>query len=212
MKKRTHTVLQSRAKPTTKNHCVFSLVGIAALICAAAFIIAAAFAVRGAYADKSAPLLNIVVRESGWLVFTGERKYYAVWENGALRRCDVFKPNDETESFFVDEGHDGSSELSLFDKKWERVNDASSLYGVTRSISALLKERPNADVSDIVSLRLLGGRYFVNVFYEGGAFLPQFTNVIYEYIPTENRLSQIVKFYGKNIEHIELYTPRGFKT
>lgn len=157
------------------------------------------------YELKSKPLLKVIVRNPGVLIFSGDNAYYSIRPNGIKQKIDIFEPI-EGETYRVDENN-SEPEILIDNIRGNRIKLDSPLYEIANNIVELIKETRELKNPDISVLYILDGRYFFDVFAESSGWFAfsGFSDTVYEYFPIEKRIEKIVKFNTKNIEHIELY-------
>ena len=167
-------------------------------------LIGAGFFAHKYIANEFAPLLNIVARTPGTLVWGGKEEYYLIRVNGTGRKCATFELAD-VESYRVDEKDSDYSEILIDSNTGERLNTASSMYEIAYSIIELVNSQSKITNPNIGAIYILGDRYFFDVFDENGYFLSSYSDVIFEYVFEEKRIVEIARFNSRTIAHIQLH-------
>lgn len=155
------------------------------------------------FANKSEPVIKVVVRNPGVLIFAGNEEYYTVLLNGQKQKIGTFNLIN-IESYRVDE-HNTESDILIDNIRGTHIKRDSPLYEIAYNIIELIAEVKGLKNPDISVLYILGDRYFFDVFDERHFLFSGFYDTIFEYLPDEKRIVKIAEFKSKNIEHIELY-------
>jgi hypothetical protein len=163
-------------------------------------ILAIGFFIRDNTATDAAPILKVVTRTPGAFIFSGANVYYYVYENGVTREIPAYD-KETVDSYRVEENYiDGTATL-INSTTGSHVNsiDKEYLYNIVE----LVGKQTQIQNPDIYKLYILDTRYIFDVFNDNSSG-NGFSDVIFEYLPNENRIEMVAEFKSKNIEHIEL--------
>ena len=155
------------------------------------------------------PVLRVTTQTAGsgtWIsFFGGKRVQYTVYSNGAKRKRWFNQSKVEEYSLYrLNEPGVNNDELlsknniELMGKDNEDPY-ISYLNEISYKAAELVDMRSDLKRPYTIRLYVLDGRYFFNV------FAGSFSDIIFEYIPEDNRIIEIAWFYGEYIQHIELY-------
>jgi hypothetical protein len=157
------------------------------------------------YAGK--PLLRIIVRTQGALIWGGNAEYYSVYENGGRQKLSALFSH-EVEAYRVDETNGNDAEILINSNTGARLDmgSHSKLYEIVYDIIDLVKEQSQIENPNIYQLYILNERYFFDVFDDNSSFIWSFSDLVFEYLPNKGKILKIATIRSKNIEHIELYS------
>ena len=162
------------------------------------------FAINTLRTSGTDPLLHIATRNSGTMIFGGNEVCYEIYANGVAKKTDSFSLV-EVEAYRVDEWNKDSSGVLIDSKSGEIVNDSSAVYEIINEIISLVNSDEKLETTDIYKLYVLDNQYFFNVFDDSGNILWSYSDIVFEFLPEENRIVKIVTFRGKTIEHMQMY-------
>jgi hypothetical protein len=154
--------------------------------------------------NNSEPVLKVLARTPSTLIWGGTEEYYIVRNNGFAQKTSAFTPT-KVESYGVDDKNSASLEILINHKTGERLESSSFLYRIIYDIIELVETQSKINDPNIGTLYLLNERYFFNVFDPEGSLFSTYSDVIFEYLPEENRIVRLTTFDAKTIDHMEAY-------
>jgi hypothetical protein len=178
------------------------------------FFVAALFLAGCGNKHQAEPVLKIITVESNRLNLNGTREYYVAYGDGKIEKTSEFVPSDTVVYYFVpsdrttdylpeDHGADGSVLLKNVDVN---TSQGKELNEFANNILLLLDEE-NLKIVSVNRLFPLGGQYFFDILYDDGK-RENAGCKLFAYIPSDNRIEEVVDYNSKSIEHIELYDSR----
>lgn len=129
--------------------------------------------------------------------------YYIVYENGAVKKTSEFNPSDVITYYFIDNDY-GALTKKLFGLDIN-TPQGEELKKIANNI-LLLMDETKLKVISINELFILDDRYFFDVLTDNGK---KNISKLFEYIPADNSIKEIVSFRSGAINHVELYVPES---
>ena len=171
---------------------------IASIVC---FLIGVSLLVVGCNTKhETVPLLRVITVTSNRLNLKGKNNYYIVYENGNVKKTSAFSPSDVTTFYFKGRNDDKNSAI-LHDLDMDIPQDRA-VNDIAQNIVDLVNEE-DLELISVNEIFVLDERYFFDILYDAGR--SDADCKLFEYIPLENSIKEIVNFRSRSIEHIELY-------